>query len=125
MWLVFWTYCYVLITLKYITMENPFMITFDFPLVDSERKIPVKAIARLHPSEPVPFYKVHSFHVVTAKPIIDGMPAYSFLPDQEIIPLEEEGAVLWVHNDSERPTLLSMAIGKAIEEYQEKLRGEG
>lgn len=105
-------------------MENPFMITFDFPLVDSERKIPVKAIARLHQSEPASYYKVHSFHVVAAKPIADGMPAYSFLPDQEIVALEEDGSILWVHNDSERPTLLSMAIGKAIEDYHEKQKGE-
>lgn len=96
------------------------MITFDFPLVDSDRKIPVKAIVKLHYSEPASFYKVHSFHVIAAKPVIAGVPPYSFLPDQEIRSLDEDDGILWVHNDSERPTLLSMAIGKAIEEHLAK-----
>lgn len=99
-------------------MDKPFIITFNFPLEDSDRKIPVKAIAKLHHSEP--YYKVHSFHVLAAKPAANGAPAYSFLPDQEIKRIEENGDVLWVHKESERPTLLSFAIGKAIEESVDK-----
>jgi hypothetical protein len=95
-------------------MDKPFIITFNFPLEDSDRKIPVRAIAKLHHSEP--YYKVHSFHVLTGKPTVDGAAAYSFLPDQEIKEIEEDGHVLWVHKESERPTLLSFAIGKAIED---------
>lgn len=91
-------------------MEKPFAIQFNFPLEGSKLVIPIMAVAELHHS--VPYYKVHSFRSAGNK----AGSSYSILPEQEIIKLEKEGEAMWVHKDSKKPTLLSEAIGKAIDQ---------
>jgi hypothetical protein len=91
-------------------MKKPFEIIFDFPLADPDFIITLKATAELHHSQP--YYVVDDFHLIESK---TPMTEASILPPQEIKLIEEGSEKLWVHKDSGRETLLSMALGKAIE----------
>ena len=91
-------------------MEQPFEIKFDFPLAHSDLIISLKATAELHHSDP--YYVIDGFHFASARPD-KGEP--SVLPSQEIKEIERNGSTVWVHCDSERESLLSIAIGKAID----------
>ena len=91
-------------------MKKPFEIIFDFPLADPDFIITLKATAELHHSQP--YYVVDDFHLIDAK---SPMNESSILPPQEIRLTQEGSEKLWVHKDSGRETLLSMALGKAIE----------
>jgi hypothetical protein len=91
-------------------MSKPFEIKFDFLVADSRMRISLRARAEVHHSEP--YYVVSDFslekdHDVRHYP--------SILPDQHIKRLNRQGVCMWVHKDSERESLLSMAIGQGIE----------
>lgn len=91
-------------------MDKPFEIHFDFPLDHSEFTIALQATASLHHSEP--YYVVDSFHMGGSK----VHRAISILPVQEIKKVKKGSTRTWVHKDSEKESLLSLALGKAIED---------
>jgi hypothetical protein len=92
-------------------MEKPFEIIFDFPLATSDLIVSLRATAELHHSEP--YFVVNDFHASNAEPDSEHP---SSLPRQEIKRIKNKKGYIWVHRDSEKETLLSMAIGKAIDE---------
>ena len=91
-------------------MNKPFEIVFDFALAPSELVIPLMATAELHHSDP--YYVVENFHIVGAVPRQNEI---SIIPSQEIKRIYRNGHPVWVHRDSERESVLSLAIGKAID----------
>jgi hypothetical protein len=92
-------------------MDKPFEIKFDFPLEHSNYTIPLRAVAELHHSDP--YYVIDAFNFVSQDP---SKQTISLLPPIEIKYLRRGSkAGAWVHKDSERESLLSRAIGKAIE----------
>ena len=91
-------------------MPHPFEISFSFPLENSTETIRVTAVAQLHHS--TPYYIIDSFHFEDGRRDADSI---SLLPSVEIERVEKDGKILWVHKDSQRTSLLSLAIGRAIE----------
>lgn len=91
-------------------MEKSFEIKFDFPVAHSDISVALKATAELHHSDP--YYIVHSFRYPSTD---THKQTISILPVQEIKVLEKGKQRLWVHRDSERESLLSRALGKAID----------
>jgi hypothetical protein len=91
-------------------MKQRFEIKFDFAIAHSDFVIPLMASAELHHS--VPYYVVNNFHVVGTETRKNQT---SILPPQEIKLIKREEGEVWVHRESERESMLSIAIGKAIE----------
>jgi hypothetical protein len=94
-------------------MNQPFEIKFDFALAHSDLIISLSATAELHHS--TPYYVVDHFHFPGMRP---GKEDLFVLPPQEITQVTRCDKKIWVHKDSERESLLSQAIGKAIEAAQ-------
>lgn len=92
-------------------MNQPFEIRFDFPLAHSDLIFSLTAIAEIHHSEP--FYSVDHFHFAGAPPAGNDI---SVLPAQQIKQVRRGNTSVWVHKDSERESMLSLAMGKAIDE---------
>ncbi|OSZ77826.1 hypothetical protein CAP36_15820 [Chitinophagaceae bacterium IBVUCB2] len=95
-------------------MKDSFLIHFDFPLANSEEVIQLEAKAQLHHSSP--YYVIDSVHFANHKQYKSSI---SLLPPIEIEKIQQDGKSSWVHKDSHRFSLLSLAIGKAIDEYEE------
>lgn len=92
-------------------MEPKFEISFNFPLEHSQHTIPLRATAQLHHSDP--YYVVDQFHFAGTEKISN---VTSMLPAIEIIYRKsKDGELIWLHKDSERESLLSRSVGKAIE----------
>jgi hypothetical protein len=91
-------------------MNQPFEIKFDFALAHSDLTISLRATAEPHHSEL--YYVVDNFHFASANSKKDDL---SIIPAQEIKQIARGDTSVWVHRDSERESLLSVAIGKAIE----------
>jgi len=91
-------------------MNQPLEIIFDFPLAEPDFIISLKAIAELHHSDP--YWVVDNFH--SANKTLQDQHS-SILPPQEIKLLYRGASRSWVHKDSERETVLSITLGKAIE----------
>jgi hypothetical protein len=91
-------------------VKQPLEIKFDFPLAHSNLIVSLKATAELHHSDP--YYIVDGFRFVGAEP---RKREPSVLPAQEIKQIKRSGVRVWVHRDSERESLLSLALGRAIE----------
>jgi hypothetical protein len=92
-------------------MKKTFEIKFDFPLEHSEQTISVKAVASLHHSNP--YYVIENFQFAGKKGSRQHM---SLLPKQEIKKVPKKGnGYTWVDRDSGKESLLSLAIGKAID----------
>lgn len=91
-------------------MDQPFEIKFDFALAHSDWIIPLKATAEPHHSEL--YYVVDHFRFAGTIPAKNDL---SVIPPQEIKEVIHGSSKVWVHKDSERESLLSLAIGKAIE----------
>lgn len=98
-------------------MEKPFDIKFDFDLAHSDLSISLTATAELHHSEP--YYVIDHFHFAGMKPKEGEV---SMLPAQEIKQITRGNSKVWVHKDSERESLLSLAIGEAIDHVFEERR---
>jgi len=94
---------------------SPFEIKFDFPLAHSDLIISLKATAELHHSQP--YYVVDHFQAASSK--ANGHEP-SILPPQEIKQIERNSVKIWVHKDSEKESVLSIAIGKGIDEAVKK-----
>ena len=90
-------------------MDNTFEITFDFPISHSSFTIPLKATVQPHHSEPS--YVVDSFFFENRNRSESALS----LPGIDIKYLKAGNMGSWVHKSSERESLLSQAIGKAIE----------
>ena len=89
---------------------KPFEIKFDFPLAHSDLIVSLKATAELHHSDP--YYVFDDFRFAGSR----GRPRTpSILPRQEIKLIGRGRQKVWVHKDSERESLLSITMGKAIE----------
>lgn len=84
------------------------IIHFTFPL-ENTHSIPISAMAEAHHSDL--YYVVHSFYRTDVKDKND----FSLLPQQEVMQINQQGKTKWVHRDSQKETLLSKIIGKAIE----------
>jgi hypothetical protein len=91
-------------------MDKPFEIRFDFPLASSDLIISLSATAELHHSDP--YYMVDNFRFADDRHH-DNISAV--LPPIEIKQMQQDSITTWVHCDSEKETLLSMAAGNAIE----------
>ena len=90
---------------------KPFEIKFDFPLAHSDLIVSLKATAELHHSQP--YYVVDHFQEASSKGSLDEP---SILPPQEIKQIERNSAKVWVHKDSEKESVLSIVMGKGIDE---------
>jgi hypothetical protein len=96
-------------------MEQPFEIRFDFPLASSDLIISLSATAELHHSDP--WYRVDNFRFADNRHHENISPV---LPPIEIKQIQQGSLTSWVHRDSEKETLLSMAAGNAIERVFQK-----
>jgi hypothetical protein len=96
-------------------MSQPFEIEFDFPLAHSDLIVSLKASAELHHSQP--YFFVHNFYTASVRSALDSP---SVLPPQEIKRIKRDGRYVWVHKDSEKESVLSLAIGKGIDEALKK-----
>jgi hypothetical protein len=90
-------------------MDKPFEITFNFPVAHASFSIPLKATAQRHHAEP--YYVVDSFFFEE----YNTSPQLSLLLRTEVKYLKGTNKGAWVHTHSERESLLSQAIGQAIE----------
>ena len=87
-------------------MSQPFEIRFDFTLAP-DLIVSLKATAELHHSDP--YYRIDNIFV-------EGHHTeYPALPEFEIRQVEHDSTHTWVHCDSEKESLLSIAAGHAIE----------
>lgn len=86
--------------------ENIFHISFNYTLADN---IIVKLKATISCN-----YK-NFCYVVTGLQIINKTNASSFGNEIKIRPILQDGNINWFHIDSLRTSILSMAIGQAIE----------
>lgn len=91
-------------------MNQSFEIKFDFALAHSDLTISLRATAEPHHSEL--YYVVDNFHLANSPRKDDEL---SIIPAQEIKQIIRSDTKIWVHKDSERESVLSIAIGKAIE----------
>jgi hypothetical protein len=89
-------------------MREAFRIEFDFPLYESDFRLPLAAVAELHHSDP--YYRVFGFELAA-----DANASQSLLPPQEIKAETRAGKRTWIHLDSGKATLLSIILGEAID----------
>lgn len=83
-----------------------FDVTFDYALSEN---ITINLTANVQLLHSTPHYVVSNFHF---KNNPGGDP---LLNDINIIAVRKKGKISWIHVDSRKETVLSMAIGKAIE----------
>ena len=86
--------------------ESCFKVDFNYALSENIA-FSLTAIVELQHS--VPHYLIRNFHF---KNHPSGTP---LLTDMYIFAIKNEKGISWVHADSRKETMLSMAIGKAIE----------
>lgn len=87
--------------------NTSFDVDFNYAL--SENLI-VCLTANVNLRHSLPHYFVTNFHF---KNNPDGRAA---LPDISLVAIKKDDEINWLHLDSHKETLLSMAVGKAIEE---------
>ncbi len=84
-----------------------FDVSFDYTLSEN---ITLHLSANVQPQHSTPHYTISNFHFqesLTGKPLLN---------DIDIMAIKKENGISWVHTDSRKETMLSAAIGKAIEE---------
>lgn len=84
-----------------------FDVDFDYALSEN---ITLHLSANVQLQHSIPHYTVSNFHFQESR---EGKP---LLNDIDITAIKKENGISWVHTDSRKETLLSAAIGKAIEE---------
>ena len=84
-----------------------FYIDFNYALSDN---IIIPLTANIQLQHSAPHYVISNFHF---KNNPGGNP---LLNDINILAIKNKKGIRWVHTDSRKETMLSMAIGKAIEE---------
>jgi hypothetical protein len=93
-------------------MKQPFEIKFDFPLAHSDLTVPLRATAEIHHSDI--YFIVRNFNLAGTE---TQKPDVYMIPDQEIKFIRRDSERVWVHRESERESMLSRSIGKAIEKF--------
>ena len=83
-----------------------FDVDFDYSLSEN---ITIHLTANVQLQHSVPHYTVSNFHF---KDNQDGSP---LLNDIDIMAIKKANGISWVHCDSRKETVLSIAIGNAIE----------
>lgn len=96
-------------TIKTKKMKKPFEICFDFPLAHSKQTIPITATATLHNSEP--YYIIDHFRFSGN----DQKNHVSLLPALQVKKIRRNNMDIWVDCESERESLVTTEIGKAID----------
>jgi hypothetical protein len=86
--------------------DNSFSVDFDYALSENIT-LTLTAHVELHHSEP--HYVITELHLKKNR---NGTPLMS---DIRIMAVREKEGISWVHTDSQKETLLSVAVGKAIE----------
>jgi hypothetical protein len=86
--------------------ENCFTVDFDYSLSET---ITLKISASVQLRHSQPHYHISDFHV------LNNSKGRSLLPDINIMAIKKGNTISWVHTDSLKETILSTAIGKAIE----------
>ena len=84
-----------------------FNIDFNYEL---SKNILLQLSAKVELHHSLPYYSVTDFYL---KDHPDG---HLLLADIKIIAVKEKDGISWVHTDSRKESLLSNAIGKAIEQ---------
>ncbi len=84
-----------------------FDIDFDYALSDN---ITLHLTATVELKHSVPHYLISNFHFKTNP---NGSP---LLDDMNLMAMQTSNGINWIHADSRKQTLLSEAVGKAIEE---------
>lgn len=92
-------------------MHKTFTISFNFPLEESSYVLALEATVEQIAGDPV--YRVRDFRMSGKQ---NGLP---LLPPQEIKPVRPPSAddKIWVHKDSEKESVISRILGKAIEKH--------
>lgn len=83
-----------------------FEINFEYSLT-AQITIHLSATVKLHHSDP--YYIISDFHLQ------NHTAEYPLLPDIKIKAIKDIDSISWVHIDSLQESVLSMAVGKAIE----------
>jgi hypothetical protein len=86
--------------------QNSFSVEFNYALSDT---ITLKLTASVELKHSLPHYNVSNFHFK------NHSSGTSLLPDIDIMAIRRNNEISWIHTDSYKETLLSMAVGKAIE----------
>jgi len=94
-------------------MNEPFSISFYYPLDNSQEIVKLRATARLHQSSH--YYVIESFCFDDGKQHEGAM---SHFPAIEIEKIKQGSHFIWVHKESNRASQLSLSIGKAIEDRE-------
>lgn len=97
--------------------KQSFVIRFDIWLVKLNKVLTMQAIAQCDTNEAT--YLVHSFSI-SAKTLQVQNPKL-VMPYMSIHRIERDGKKIWVHATSEKETVISAAIGKAIESQEQVL----
>ena len=91
--------------------EHAFMIYFNFPLENTGKLVCIEAV--VEPNQTDHYYNIHSFRNFNGIKKQDAsIPV--ILPE---INIKQHQATknVWVHIDSDEPSILSSIVGKAIE----------
>jgi hypothetical protein len=86
--------------------DKSFDVDFDYALSEHVT-LTLSARVELHHSEP--HYFVSDFH------FRNNPGPNQLLPDIEIMAVKVNDGISWIHTDSFKETILSIAVGKAIE----------
>jgi hypothetical protein len=86
--------------------ETSFNIDFDYMLSENT---PIELSATVQLQHSVPHYYATNFHFK------NNPHTHSLLSDIDIMAIKAKDGIKWVHTDSCKETLLSAAVGKAIE----------
>jgi hypothetical protein len=90
-------------------MKKDISFDVDFNYALSENII-IRLTAYVQLTHSTPHYIISNFHFK------DNPGGCSLLNDINIMATKDEKGINWVHTDSKKETMLSLAIGKAIEE---------
>ena len=86
--------------------ENSFNVDFDYALSDN---VTLKLTATVELKHSLPHYVISNFHFK------NNPSGTTVLPDIDIMAIKQNNCISWVHTDSYKETILSIAVGKSIE----------
>ena len=86
--------------------EDPFSVDFNYTLSED---ITVNLTANVDIQHSIPHYLVTKFHFK------NNPGRNALLPDIDIVAIQNDNEISWVHFDSRKETELSIAVGRAIE----------
>lgn len=86
--------------------ENSFNVDFDYALSDN---VTLKLTANVELKHSLPHYVISNFQFK------NNPSGTTLLPDIDIMAIKQNNRISWVHTDSSKETILSIAVGKSIE----------